>query len=65
MMVLVETETPNVSLNAETLTELGPTSEPRTSLVRDERTVGTVLEGWASVGQVAVSAASLHHLKEE
>lgn len=47
MVVLVETESPNVSLDAEALTELARLGVTNLALVRDERAVGIVLEGWA------------------
>lgn len=47
MVVLVETETPSVSLDAEALSQLGGLGVTNLALVRDERAVGIVLEGWA------------------
>jgi hypothetical protein len=47
MVVLIETEVPDVSLDAKTISALGGLGITNLAVVRDERTVGLVLEGWA------------------
>jgi hypothetical protein len=57
MVVLVETETPSVSLDADALVRLGRLGVTNLALVRDERVVGIVLEGWAFEPAASSSAA--------
>lgn len=47
MVVLVEGEFPDVSLDAGTISELAGLGVTNVAVVRDKRTIGIVLEGWA------------------
>ena len=47
MVVLIETDAADVSLDAQTIGQLAELGVTNLALVRDGRTVGMVLEGWA------------------
>lgn len=57
MVVLFETDEPEVSLDASTIGELSELGVTNLALVRDERTVGVVLEGWAFDPATSAGAA--------
>lgn len=57
MVVLVENDVPNVPLDADVVSELARLGVTNLALVRDERTVGIVLEGWAFDPEASASAA--------
>jgi hypothetical protein len=57
MVVLFETDEPEASLDASTLGELSELGVTNLALVRDERTVGIVLEGWAFDPAISAGAA--------
>jgi hypothetical protein len=57
MVVLFETDDPEASLDASALGELSELGVTNLALVRDERTVGIVLEGWAFDPAISAGAA--------
>lgn len=57
MVVLVESDEPGASLDATTIAELSELGVTNLALVRDERTVGIVLEGWAFDPAASAGAA--------
>lgn len=57
MVVLVERDVPDVSLDPETISELAGLGVTNLALVRDDRTVGIVLEGWAFDPPASTGAA--------
>jgi len=57
MVVLVEADEADVPLDAAALGELAGLGVTNLALVRDERTVGIVLEGWAFEPDASAGAA--------
>lgn len=57
MVVLVETDVPDVALDSNTISRLAGLGVTNLALVRDERTVGIVLEGWALDPPASTGAA--------
>jgi hypothetical protein len=57
MVVLVETDSRDVALDSNTISQLASLGVTNLALVRDERTVGIVLEGWAFDPPASTGAA--------
>lgn len=57
MVVLVESDTQDLSLDSRALAELAALGVTTLALVRDDRAVGVVLEGWAFAPPDSAAAA--------